>query len=139
MSTCDGTEGLRSNYDGRSVLTHARVPKGEGGSDGTNGAGAVLAAPQDPLLPAPVTASAHRQGEGATAAARGHVHPDLPLPLVEGMWVIVDGGVEVHAAEVDEDELLLSNASALLGKGAWAPRKHVRGRTHRPRQGRPSL
>jgi hypothetical protein len=52
MSSCDGTEGLESNSCDGSEHTPARVPKGEGDSDGTNGAGAVLAAAQDSLLPA---------------------------------------------------------------------------------------
>jgi hypothetical protein len=35
--------------------------------------------------------------------ARGRVRPVLPPPRVEGVWVVVDAGVEVHAAEVEED------------------------------------
>jgi hypothetical protein len=52
MCSCDGTEGLGINSGGGSVRMPARVPKGEGASDGTNGAGEVLVVPQDPLLPA---------------------------------------------------------------------------------------
>jgi len=54
-------------------------------------------------------------GEAAAAAAahdRYHVGPLLPPPGVEGVRVVVDGGVEVDGAEVDEDAPALGDEVA---------------------------
>jgi hypothetical protein len=59
------------------------------------------------------TLPATKGGEGAASAARGHVHPDHPPPQVEGVRIVVDGGVEVHAAEVDVDALDLGDEDML--------------------------
>lgn len=50
--------------------------------------------------------------EGCEPAARGHVGSLLPPPGVEGVRVRMDAGVEVDAAEVDEDAPALGDEVA---------------------------
>ena len=52
------------------------------------------------------------EGGEAAAAAGHHVGPLLPPPWVEGVRVVVDGGVEVDGAEVDEDAPALGDEVA---------------------------
>jgi hypothetical protein len=63
--------------------------------------------------------TAAKEDEGAAAA-----NPVLPAPRNDGVCVVVDGGVDVHALVLgDEDDLPWSNASDLLQKVASAGRK----------------